>query len=405
MEPRGAVGHVDKDGRPTLHVSYQSPHNLRDALANMFGMEKTALRVVATDVGGSFGMKSGLLREEFDRVLGREEAEAAGEMGSGPDRRRSCPTNTRATSRSMLRSASTSAGISRHLRVGYRVNIGAYLSARSASPIGNFGGIAGVYRTPKILGQATGIFTHTTPTAPYRGAGRPDATYAIERLIDVAAQEMNIDPFELRKRNLIPPSAMPYKTPFVFTYDCGDFIKGMDKAAELAALQGLRRAAQGSEEARQAARHRHRQPDRSRGRPVRAAEHGLRLDRSEGRRQRDGCAPARCRSGRGSRHRYPTSSRNGLSVPIEKIDYVYGDTDKVPRGKGNGGSAALTLRRLRDLASASTSCWSRAGNLRPIDSKRRLRTSSFRKGAFASPAPTARSRSPMSRRCPATKMD
>ena len=76
MEPRSAVGHVDKDGRPTLHVSYQSPHNLRDALANMFGMEKTALRVVATDVGGSFGMKSGLLREESIVFWAAREAEA-----------------------------------------------------------------------------------------------------------------------------------------------------------------------------------------------------------------------------------------------------------------------------------------------------------------------------------------
>lgn len=221
MEPRAAVGYVDKDGRPTLHVSYQSPHNLRDALASMFGMEKTALRVVATDVGGSFGMKSGLVREESLVFWAAKKLKRAVKWVA--DRSEAFLSDEAARDIEI----DASLGLDRRgnftaLRVSYRVNIGAYLSARSASPIGNFGGIAGVYRTPKIFGEATGIFTHTQPTAPYRGAGRPDATYAIERLIDVAAQEMNIDPFELRKRNLIPPEAMPYKTPFVFTYDCGE---------------------------------------------------------------------------------------------------------------------------------------------------------------------------------------
>ena len=83
--------------------------------------------------------------------------------------------------------------------------------------------------------------THTVPTAAYRGAGRPEATYTIERLIDVAARELGIDPYELRRRNLIPPEAMPYKTALTFTYDCGEFEGNMQTAADLADLDGISR--------------------------------------------------------------------------------------------------------------------------------------------------------------------
>ena len=341
MEPRGAVASVDKDGRPTLHVSYQSPHNLRDELANMFGMEKTALRVVATDVGGSFGMKSGLLREEsivfwaakklkrpVKWVADRSEAFLSDEHARDIEIDAALGLDKR--------------GQFTALRVSYRVNIGAYLSARSGSPIGNFGGIAGVYRTPKILGQATGIFTHTSPTAPYRGAGRPDATYAIERLIDVAAQEMNIDPFELRKRNLIPPSAMPYKTPFVFTYDCGDFIKGMEKAAELAGYKDF--AAR-----RKEAKKRGKLRGIGIANPIEVAAGPFARPSTDFawiEAKADGSVRLRAGAmsvGQGLETSLSDIVAQRLNVPIEKIDYVYGDTDKVPRGKGNGGSAALTL--------------------------------------------------------------
>src|SRR5438876_1021161 len=106
-----------------------------------------------------------------------------------------------------------------------------------------------MYTTPVIHHETTGVYTHTTPTGPYRGAGRPEATYAIERVIDVAARELGIDPIELRRRNLIPPSAMPFKTGLVFTYDCGDFARGMDMALALADHAGFaKRRAQAREQ-------------------------------------------------------------------------------------------------------------------------------------------------------------
>jgi carbon-monoxide dehydrogenase large subunit len=341
MEPRSAVGHVDKDGRPTLHASYQSPHNLRDALASMFGMEKTALRVVATDVGGSFGMKSGLVREEsivfwaaktlkrpVKWVADRAEAFLSDEHARDIEIEAALGLDKR--------------GHFTALSVKYRVNIGAYLSARSASPINNFGGIAGVYRTPKIFGQATGIFTHTSPTAPYRGAGRPDATYAIERLIDIAAQEMAIDPFELRKRNLIPAEAMPYKTPFVFNYDSGDFIKSMERAFELARYKDFNAR-------RKEAKKRGKLRGIGIANPIEVAAGPVARPSTDFawiEAKADGTVRVRAGAmsvGQGLETSLSDIVAQRLNVPIEKVDYVYGDTDLVPRGKGNGGSAALTL--------------------------------------------------------------
>src|SRR5262249_14142206 len=125
------------------------------------------------------------------------------------------------------------------LRVSADVGIGCYLSGRSMGLLNNIGGIAGVYRTPQIVAEVRGVFTNTTPTAPYRGAGRPEATYAAGRLIAVAARELGLSPFELRRRNLIPAEAMPFKTGFTFTYDCGDFAANMREAARLADFEGF----------------------------------------------------------------------------------------------------------------------------------------------------------------------
>src|SRR5256886_17632037 len=114
------------------------------------------------------------------------------------------------------------------------------LTPRSAGPgTNNVGGIAGMYTTPAIHVQTTGVHTNTTPTGPYRGAGRPEATYAIERVIDVAARQLGIDPLELRRRNLIPSSAMPFKTRLLFTYDCGEFARGLEMALRPPASSGV----------------------------------------------------------------------------------------------------------------------------------------------------------------------
>src|SRR5712691_1533151 len=247
LEPRAAVGEYDRrTGRYTLYTGIQAPHGLRTLLAeHVFRVPQSHLRVVTGDVGGSFGMRSGVYPEH---VLVLWAAKRLGRpVKWTSDRREGFVTDEHGRDNvSTAELALDAGGTFLGLRVAITLNIGAYLTPRSAGPgTNNVGGIAGVYTTPAIHVQTTGVFSNTTPTGPYRGAGRPEATYAIERVIDVAARELGIDPLELRRRNLIPSSAMPFKTGLVFTYDCGEFGRGMDLALGLADRAGFekRRAA------------------------------------------------------------------------------------------------------------------------------------------------------------------
>src|SRR5262249_9354509 len=236
MEPRGAVGEYDRrTGRYTLYTGIQGPHLLRTMLAErVFKVPQSHVHVVTSEVGGSFGMKSGLYPEPAlvlwaARRLGRP-------VKWTSDRREGFVSDEHGRDNlSKAELALDRDGKFLALRVAIGLNIGAYLTPRSAGPgTNNTGGVAGVYTTPAIHVQTTGIFTNTTVTGPYRGAGRPEATYAIERVIDLAARELSIDPVELRRRNMIPATAMPFKTGLVFTYDCGDFARGFEMALKLA---------------------------------------------------------------------------------------------------------------------------------------------------------------------------
>src|SRR3954470_9537331 len=233
MEPRAALASTGEDGRPVVRLSHQSPHQFRDELARLFGLEPAGVRVVVGDVGGSFGMKAGALGEELlvfwaSRRLGQPVRWAAsrGEAFLSDEHARDLAIHGEL--------GLDADGRFTALRIGYEVNVGAYMSWRSTAPVNNIGGISGVYAIPATAARVLGLFTNTQPTAPYRGAGRPDATYAIERIIDTAAAESGIDAAELRRRNLIPASAMPYRTSFRFEYDCGEFERNLDKALELA---------------------------------------------------------------------------------------------------------------------------------------------------------------------------
>src|SRR5436309_681907 len=236
LEPRAAVGEYDRrTGRYTLHTGTQHPHGTRTLLADqVFRVPQSHLRVVTGEVGGSFGMRSGIYPE---LVLVLWAAKRLGRPVKWTSSRREGLITDEAgrDNVSTAELALDTDGKFLALRVAIGLNIGAYLTPRSAGPgTNNVGGVAGVYTTPAIHVQTTGIFTNTTVTGPYRGAGRPEATYAIERVIDLAARELSIDPVELRRRNMIPASAMPFKTGLVFTYDCGDFARGFEMALKLA---------------------------------------------------------------------------------------------------------------------------------------------------------------------------
>ncbi len=241
MEPRGALGVYDAfEDRYTLYSGLQTPHrNRADIAGNILHIPETKLRVVANDVGGSFGMKGGTYREQplvlwAARKTGRpvkwlsERAEALLTDNHARDNQTSAEL------------ALDAAGKVLGLRVKTVVNVGGQLSSRGPhSGIANLGSLSGTYVLPAIHVEVTGVFTNSGSTSAYRGAGRPEAAYVIERLLDIAADEMGIDPAELRRRNTIPPIAEPYDTGFVFTYDSGDFGANMEIALKMADYDGF----------------------------------------------------------------------------------------------------------------------------------------------------------------------
>jgi carbon-monoxide dehydrogenase large subunit len=342
MEPRGAWACIAADGRIELHASHQSPFNLRNGIANgNLHIAPTDIRVLPGDVGGSFGMKSGV---HLESVL---VAWAARRLNRPvrwiSDRTEGFLTDEQAREMRISASLGLDAdGKFTALKLRWNCNLGAYVSGRSGWGVGNIGGIAGVYMIPFIAAQVCGVLTHTVPTAAYRGAGRPEATYAIERLIDVAARELGVSPYELRRQNLIPPEAMPYKTALTFTYDCGEFEGNMQAATALAEFDTF-------EERRAAAA----KQGKLRGiglcncievaggpflRPakdlatLRLAEDGTLILRS-----------GSMSVGQGLETTMTQLVADRFGVAPEQVVWEGGDTDLLPSGKGNGGSGALCI--------------------------------------------------------------
>lgn len=337
IEPRSALAWIGDDGRPVLRASHQSPHVMRDELATLFGLEKTDLRVVAGDVGGSFGMKFGPQREEAVVFWAARRLQRAVRWTAQRSEAFLCDEQARDVTISAELGLDAQ-GRFTALRVGYEIDVGAYMCWRSTTPINNFGGIAGVYTTPLIVGEAVGRFTNTQMTAPYRGAGRPDATYAVERVIDVAAAELGIDPAQLRRRNLISPSAMPYRTPFMFEYDCGEFERNLDQALALASYADFA-----------GRRERSRQAGRLRGigiaMPIEMAG-ALGTDNARLQAHPDGTVTLETGTmsvGQGLETAFTTMVAQRLGVPLASVRYRQGDTDLLENGRGNGGSSALII--------------------------------------------------------------
>jgi aerobic carbon-monoxide dehydrogenase large subunit len=342
MEPRGAWAEVGADGRMVMHAAHQSPYNLRNGMANgNFNIKPTDIRVLTADVGGSFGMKSGV-QAEYALV-----AWAARRVGRPvrwiSDRTEGFLTDEQAREMRIT----VELGLDKDhrftgLRLRWDANLGAYVTGRSGWPVGNIGGTAGVYHIPSMYAEACGVLTNTVPTAAYRGAGRPEATYTIERIIDIAAHELGMTPYELRRINLIPPEAMPYKTALTFTYDCGEFEGNMLKAAEMAELDGFT-ARRAEAEAR----------GKLRGiglcncievaggpflRPAK--------DQATLRLAEDGTLVLRSGSmsvGQGLETAFSQLVAERFGVPLDHVRYEAGDTDLLSGGKGNGGSGALCI--------------------------------------------------------------
>jgi len=343
LEPRAAVGEYDRrSGRYTLHTGIQGPHGTRTLLASALKVPQSHMRVITGEVGGSFGMRSGIYPEMIlvlwaARRLGRP-------VKWTSDRREGFVTDEHGRDNvSTAELALDRDGTFLALRVAINLNVGAYLTQRSAGPgTNNIGGVAGVYTTPAIHHQTTGVFTNTTPTGPYRGAGRPEATFAIERVIDVAARELQMDPVALRRKNLIPPSAMPFKTGLVFTYDCGDFARSMDLALSVAEHASF-------EKRRAEARTRGKLRGLGIANAIEVAGGpytSVNPDTAQICVNPDGSVTVNTGStsmGQGNETAYAQIVCDTLGVAPERVQVLWGDSDALGSGRGNGGSGALTV--------------------------------------------------------------
>src|SRR5438132_1631166 len=239
MEPRGSIGDYNAaEDRYTIYTTLQRAHPFRTELAPILKVPESKIRVITGDIGGSFGMKSAAYNEVALVYLASKRVGRPVKWTSTRSESFLCDAQAR-DNVTQAELALDRNGIFLGLRVHTIASIGAYLQTGMPAFTGNIGTLAGGYRTPAIHADVTAVFTHTNPVRPYRGNGRPAAAYVIERMVDRAADELGVDPAELRRRHYIPPEAMPFKTGLTFTYDSREFEKDMDMALELGDVAGF----------------------------------------------------------------------------------------------------------------------------------------------------------------------
>jgi carbon-monoxide dehydrogenase large subunit len=338
MEPRSVLAHVEDSGRLIVRLSSQMPTGVRGGLvAALPGLKTDDVRVLVGDVGGGFGMKTGIYAEDIvvahaARTLKRPvrwQAERIEEFLAAIHGRD-------VVSRAEL--ALDANGKALALRVRSVANVGAYPTGAGIAIqllIGPWVSTS-VYDLQTIDLQFTAVLTNTAPTGAYRGAGRPEAIYLIERLMDAAARELKMDPAELRRRNLIRPEQMPYKNALGQTYDSGHFEKILDQGLALADWQGYE-ARRAQSQAR----------GRLRGRSVvtflewtggNAFEEHVSVNVTA-----DGyieIGSATQQMGQGIQTSYAQLAVDVFGVPIERIRILQGDTDRA-NGFGSAGSRSL----------------------------------------------------------------
>jgi aerobic carbon-monoxide dehydrogenase large subunit len=342
IEPRGAIGEFDrKSGRFTLYGCIGSVHSVRRVFAeDIFKVPENRFRVVSGDVGGAFGSKGNTAPENTlalyaARKLGRPVKWIAerSECFLSDDHCRDNVTDAEL--------ALDKDGMFLALSVKTLANLGAYVSAdiNILPTFANLGTLAGVYRTPAIHVTVLGVLTNTSATAPYRGAGRPEACYVIEGMIDRAARELGVDRVELRRRNMIPPSAMPFKTGLVYTYDCGEFENVMDEALAHADYAGFER--------RRAEGRRHGKlrgfgisnPIERAGAPPGAETAEIRFDPTGS----VTLAVGTTAQGQSHETMYKIILSEKLGLDFDDITLLQGDTDKIVWGTGTFGSRSAVI--------------------------------------------------------------
>jgi carbon-monoxide dehydrogenase large subunit len=243
MEPRGATAIYDKAADlTTLRTCSQSAGALRENILAIMNWPKERLRVITEDVGGAFGLKSGAYPEYLAATVGaRVTGRPVHWMSSRSEAFLSDNQGRDTFTQAEL--ALDAKGRFLALRIRHLANMGAYIGAVGANiQTQNFTRcFPGMYDIKHVDVSVRCAFTNTTPTAPYRGAGRPEANYALERVVEEAARVIGIDPIRLRRKNFIRPAAMPYHTAIGTSYDSGDFEAVLDKVLALADVDGFKR--------------------------------------------------------------------------------------------------------------------------------------------------------------------
>jgi carbon-monoxide dehydrogenase large subunit len=355
-------GDATEEFQVTLYLACQLPHMMRDLLADQMDLDPGRIRLIAPHVGGSFGSKNLNV-----------EALAAVKVALELNR----PVKWIEHRSENLLALPHSRGQVQYIELGLKRD-GSIVGMRcrmvsDTGAYGNFGGslvtyttrtmAQGTYVIPKISYDVAIATTNTTPMGGYRGAGRPEATAFLERIMDMAACELDIDPAELRRRNFIPPEAFPYQTQMGCVYDSGQYARALDEALRVAGYEALR--------AEQAAR-------RARGDRVQlgiGVASYVEITASQAKRpgeyasveiHNDGSATLMTgvsAHGQGLATALSQIASGTLGIPIERINYVQSDTALVPRGGGTGGSrslqvggsamaeaAQIVFKRARDLA-------------------------------------------------------
>ena len=334
MEPRVSIGEYDaRMGRYLLTTSTQQVHGIRTHLSNILRVSEAEIRVSAGEVGGGFGMKGELYDDQLLVLLASKQINRPVKWTA--ERTESLMSDTHARDNNVLAElALNKDGKFLGFRVYTQAALGAYMSMMTAhSPTNNLGGLAGVYTTPAIYTSVSGIFTNNNNTAPYRGAGRPEASLAIEKAIDRAAYEMGIDRAELRRRNMIPVASLPFQTGLIFNYDSGRFEESLDKTLELSGWEEFdKRREESSERGKLRGIGISFAIEQSAAPIEETAE--IRFD------GKGGCTILLGTVAQGQGHdvTFKQIANELLGIPLEKIMFLQADTDIVAHGRGSFGS-------------------------------------------------------------------
>jgi len=354
IEPRAAIGEYDQaNDRYTLTTTSQNPHVIRLLMcAFVLQIPEHKCRVVAPDVGGGFGSKIFHYAEEA--VVTWAAKKAGRPIKWTSDRSEAFLTDAHGRDHvTKAQLAMDKDGKFLALKVATVANMGAYLSTFASSiPTYLYATLlAGQYTTPVIYAEVKAVFTHTTPVDAYRGAGRPEATYVVERIVEIAAREMGMDPAELRRKNFIQPDQFPYETPVALTYDTGNYQASLDRALELSDYANFEK----------------RRAESARNGKLRGvglscyieacgiapsavagalgARAGL-YEAAEVRFAPTGTVSVFTGShshGQGHETTFAQLTADRLGIPVENVDIVHGDTDRIPFGMGTYGSRSLAV--------------------------------------------------------------